>query len=73
LKPSISAHAHLAARLRDFGTSLETSDYPAVATLGQTYLKLYQECLDALLSRTQAEATNNPQAEFEELQDDDLH
>jgi hypothetical protein len=58
LTPSVEVHVNLAARLRELGISLSRSDYPAVAEIGMVYLKLYGECLDALLTRAHLDALN---------------
>ena len=46
---------NLAARLRDLGMCLGLSEYPGVAAIGKTYLKLYGELLDALLTSAQSD------------------
>jgi hypothetical protein len=55
LRPSIEAQVNLAARLRDLGMCLGSSEYPGVAAIGKTYLKLYGELLDALLTSAQSD------------------
>ncbi len=56
LRPSIEAQVNLAARLRDLGMSFGTSEYPSIAAIGETYLRLYGELLDALLTGAQSDA-----------------
>jgi hypothetical protein len=58
LRPSIEAQVNLAARLRDFGMSFSRSEYPSLVKIGNTYLKLYGEYLDALLNSAQSDAVN---------------
>jgi hypothetical protein len=55
LRPSIEAQVNLAARLRDLGMCFGSSEYPSVAAIGKTYLKLYGELLDALLTSAQSD------------------
>jgi hypothetical protein len=50
LKPSVEAQLNMVSRLRDFGMSFSRSEYPSLVKIGNTYLKLYGECLDALLN-----------------------
>ena len=56
LTPSVEVHVNLAARLRELGISLSRSDNQKVAAVGNTYLKLYGECLDRLLTRAHLDA-----------------
>src|SRR5664279_3813118 len=51
-RPSAEAQLNLVSRLRDLGMSFSRSScqYPTLVELGNTYLKLYGECLDALLN-----------------------
>jgi|SRR5450759_3423839 hypothetical protein len=58
LEPSVEVHVNLAARLRELGYSLGRSENPKVAKIGMVYLKLYGECLDALLTRAHLDALN---------------
>jgi hypothetical protein len=58
LEPSIEAQLNLAAKLREVGMCFGTSQYPAVVTIGQIYLKLYGELLDALLTDARSNAVN---------------
>jgi len=58
LEPSIEVTVNLAARLRELGISLGRSDNKKVAEIGMVYLKLYGECLDALLTRAHLDALN---------------
>jgi hypothetical protein len=51
LKPSAEAQLNLVSRLRDLGMNFSRSEYPTLVELGHTYLRLYGECLDALLTR----------------------
>jgi hypothetical protein len=58
-RPSVQAQVNLAARLRYLGMCFGTSKYPAVVTIGETYLKPYGELLDALLTGTHSGANNS--------------
>jgi hypothetical protein len=53
LEPSIEAQVNLAARLRDLGMNFTRSERPILEDIGKTYLKLYGELLDALLTGAQ--------------------
>jgi hypothetical protein len=53
---SITAQAHLAAKLRDMGTFFERCATPSVAAAGQELLDLHSECLEALFQRVLWEA-----------------
>ena len=56
LKPSVEAQVNLCGRLGDLGMSFSRSEYPSLVKIGNTYLKLYGECLDALLNSAQSNA-----------------
>jgi hypothetical protein len=56
LKPSVAAKVNMVSRLRDLGMSFSRSEYPSLVKIGNTYLKLYGECLDALLNSAQSNA-----------------
>src|ERR1039458_8877740 len=56
LKPSAEAQLNLVSRLRDLGMNFSRSEYPSLVKIGNTYLKLYGECLDALLNSAQSDA-----------------
>ena len=58
-KASVEAQVNLVSRLRDLGTNFTRSEFPSLIELGHTYLKLYGECLDALLNSAQSDATNS--------------
>ena len=62
--PSVGAQLFLASRLRDLGMHLAKSDHPKLAAIGNTYLKLYGECLDDLLNRAQSDAFNSEYADY---------
>lgn len=59
LKPSIEVQVNLAARLRDLGMNFTRCEYPILYDVGQTYLRLYGELLDALLTGAQSNAMNS--------------
>jgi hypothetical protein len=52
-KASAEAQLNLVSRLRDLGMNFSRSEYPSLVKIGNTYLKLYGECLDALLNSAQ--------------------
>jgi hypothetical protein len=54
-RPSAEAQLNLVSRLRDLGMSFSRSEYPSLVKIGNTYLKLYGELLDALLTSTQSD------------------
>ena len=56
IKPSAEAKLNLVAKLRSLGMSFSRSEYPSLVKIGNTYLKLYGEFLDALLNSTQSNA-----------------
>src|ERR1035437_5282652 len=60
LKPSTEAQLNMVAKLRSLGMSYSRSScqYPTLVELGNAYLKLYGECLDALLNSAQSDAVN---------------
>ena len=62
--PSVGAQLFLASRLRDLGMHLAKSDHPKLTAIGNTYLKLYGECLDDLLNRAQSDAFNSEYADY---------
>jgi hypothetical protein len=62
--PSVGAQLFLASRLRDLGMHLAKSDHPKLVATGNTYLKLYGECLDDLLNRAQSDAFNSEYADY---------
>lgn len=51
LRVSLPAHAHLTAKLRDKGVHYNKSSHPKLLPLGTACLMLYDQCLNALLSR----------------------
>ena len=55
-KASVEAQVNLVAKLRSLGMSFSCSEYPSLVKIGNTYLKLYGECLDALLNSAQSNA-----------------
>jgi hypothetical protein len=59
IEPSVEAQLNLVSRLRDLGMSFSSSEYPSLVKIGKTYLKLYGECLDALLNPAQSDAVNS--------------
>ncbi|HEY5306397.1 MAG TPA: DUF6626 family protein [Pseudolabrys sp.] len=63
LKPSAEVKLYLVARLRDLGMSFTRSDHPIAVEIGNTYLKLYGECLEALLNSAQSDADKLDQAD----------
>ena len=67
-KASVEAQVNLVAKLRAFGTTFTRSEYPSLVELGNTYLKLYGECLDALLNPAQSDTTNSDCADIEAIQ-----
>ena len=70
LKPSAEAQLNLVAKLRSLGISFSRSScqYPTLVELGNTYLKLYGECLDALLNSAQSDAVKLVRVEGELIQ-----
>lgn len=54
--PSIQAHAHLVAQLGALGMYFSRCEFPTLIQVGNAYLELYAECLEALLSRALTEA-----------------
>ena len=69
-RPSAEAQLNLVSRLRDLGMSFSRSScqYPTLVELGNTYLKLYGECLDALLNSAQSDAVKLDCGEGELIQ-----
>src|ERR1039457_5864477 len=55
-KASVEAQLNLVAKLRILGTNFTRSEFPSLIELGDTYLRLYGECLDALLTSAQSDA-----------------
>jgi hypothetical protein len=55
-KANAEAQLNLVAKLRDLGMNFSRSEYPSLVKIGNTYLKLYGECLDALLNSAQSDA-----------------
>ena len=55
-KASADAQLNLVAKLQSLGMSFSRSEYPSLVKIGNTYLKLYGECLDALLNSAQSDA-----------------
>jgi Flp pilus assembly pilin Flp len=43
-------------------------EYPSLVKIGNTYLKLYGECLDALLNSAQSDAVKLDRADIEAIQ-----
>ena len=68
LKPSVEARVNLVAKLRSLGMSFSRSEYPSLVKIGHTYLKLYGECLDALLNSAQSDAVKLDRVEGELIQ-----
>ena len=69
-KASVEAQVNLVAKLRSLGISFSRSScqYPTLVELGNTYLKLYGECLDALLNSAQSDAVKLDRVEGELIQ-----
>ena len=67
-RPSAEAQLNLVSRLRDLGMSFSCSEYPSLVKIGNTYLKLYGECLDALLNFAQSDAVKLDRGEGELIQ-----
>jgi hypothetical protein len=59
LKPSAAVQLNLASRLRDLGTIFIQSEHSIVGEIGKTYLRLYNELHDALLTGAQSDAVNS--------------
>jgi hypothetical protein len=68
LKPSVEAQLNLVSRLRALGMNFSRSEYPSLVEIGNTYLKLYGECLDALLNSAQSDAVKLDCVEGELIQ-----
>jgi hypothetical protein len=68
IEPSVEAQLNLVSRLRDLGMSFSRSEYPSLVKIGNTYLKLYGECLDALLNSAQSDAVKLDCGEGELIQ-----
>ena len=56
IKPSAEAKLNLVAKLRSLGMSFSRSEYPSLVKIGNTYLKLYGEFLEAMLNPAQSDA-----------------
>ena len=68
-RPSAEAQLNLVSRLRDLGMSFSRSaEYPTLVELGHIYLRLYGECLDALLNSAQSDAVKLDCGEGELIQ-----
>ena len=67
-KASVEAQVNLVSRLRDLGMNFTRSEFPSLIELGQTYLRLYGECLDALLNSAQSDAVKLDCGEGELIQ-----
>jgi hypothetical protein len=48
--------------------SFSRSEYPSLVKIGSTYLKLYGECLDALLNSALSDAVKLDRADIEAIQ-----
>ena len=68
LKPSAEAKLNLVAKLRSLGMNFSRSEYPSLVKIGNTYLKLYGECLDAMLNSAQSDAVKLDCGEGELIQ-----
>jgi hypothetical protein len=55
-RPSAEAQLNLVAKLRNLGMNFSRSEHETLVKLGNTYLKLYGELLDALLTGAQSDA-----------------
>jgi hypothetical protein len=58
-KASVEAQVNLVAKLRSLGMNFTRSEFPLLIKLGDIYLRLYGECLDALLNSAQSDAMNS--------------
>jgi hypothetical protein len=58
-KASVEAQVNLVAKLRSLGMKFTRSEFPLLIKLGDIYLRLYGECLDALLNSAQSDAMNS--------------
>jgi hypothetical protein len=58
-KASVEAQLNLVSRLRDLGMNFSRSEFPTLVELGHIYLRLYGECLDALLTSAQSDTTKS--------------
>ena len=67
-RPSAEAQLNLASRLRDLGMNFSRSEYPSLVKIGNTYLRLYGELLDALLTGAQSDAVKLDCGEGELIQ-----
>ena len=67
-KASVEAQLNLVSRLRDLGMNFSRSEFPTLVELGHIYLRLYGECLDALLTSAQSDAVKLDCGEGELIQ-----
>jgi hypothetical protein len=68
-RPSAEAQLNLVAKLRSLGMTFSRSEeYPTLIKLGNRYLELYGECLDALLNSAQSDAVKLDRADIEAIQ-----
>ena len=67
-RPSVEAQLNLVSRLRALGMNFSRSEYPSLVKIGNTYLKLYGEFLDALLNSAQSDAVKIDFGEGELIQ-----
>ena len=58
-KASVEAQVNLVAKLRALGMNFTRCEYPSLVKIGNRYLELYGECLDALLNSAQSDAMNS--------------
>ena len=68
IKPSAEAKLNLVAKLRSLGMNFSRSEYPSLVKIGNRYLELYGECLDALLNSAQSDAVKLDRVEGELIQ-----
>ena len=67
-RPSAEAQLNLVSRLRDLAMSFSRSEFPLLIELGHIYLRLYGECLDALLTSAQSNAVKLDCVDIEAIQ-----
>jgi hypothetical protein len=67
-KASVEAQVNLVAKLRSLGMSFSRTECPSLVKIGNTYLKLYGEFLDALLNSAQSDAVKIDFGEGELIQ-----
>jgi hypothetical protein len=58
-KASVEAQVNLVAKLRALGMNFTRCEFPSLIELGHTYLRLYGELLDTLLTSAQSDTTNS--------------